>query len=190
MIPIQKYLQESFGLDEQHIAKFLAMATPFSSEKGHYMLKPTQTSNRAFFIEEGIVREFIRLPGKESTHWILDEGNWVYNMASYYTRNPSDCYLESVTATRGYYFRQKDLDKLVESSHIWSKVQVGIYRKYVMQMIYRDHLRSLETAKEKLDFFEQEQRSIQNYIKQEHIASFLHISRSQLNRVRRDRKQK
>jgi|GEM_PF-1042422 CRP-like cAMP-binding protein len=187
MISIQHYLKETFGLDEQHIADFLAMANPFTTEKGHYMLKPKQTSNRAFFIEEGIVREFERLPKKENTHWILDEGNWLYNMPSYYTQNPADCYLGAITNTRGYYFLQRDLDKLVEESHVWSKLQVGIYRKYVMQMIYRDRLRSLETALQQLEFFEEQQPSIQNYIKQEHIASYLHISKSQLARIRAKR---
>jgi CRP-like cAMP-binding protein len=189
MISIYQYLKETFILDDQQIADFLAMGKPFSTEKGHYLLKPTQTSNRVFFIEEGIVREFERLPKKEHTRWILDEGNWLYNMLSYYTQNPADCYLEAITDAKGYYFRLEDIDRLVEESHVWSKVQVGIYRKHFMQMIYRDRLRSLETVEEKLEFFEEQQRSIQNYIKQEHIASFLHVSKSQLSRVRSKRTQ-
>ena len=181
---LSDYLKSHFNLNKEQVTAFLKLGKPFSVEKGHYLLKPRQTSNRAFFIETGIVREFERLPNKEKTTWILGEDNFLYNMPSYYTQDPADCYLQALADATGYYFLQTDLEHLVEESHLWALVRVKIYREYILRLIYRNELHRISKVEDKLAFFEKNQPDIQNKIKQEHIASYINTSMSQLSRVR------
>jgi CRP-like cAMP-binding protein len=109
-------------------------------------------------------------------------------MPSYYTSNPANCYFQALTDANGYYFMQSDLERLVKESHNWSIAQTDIYRKYLLQMIYRNELHLLKGAVNRLAFFEKYQPNIQDRIKLKNIASFLNITQVQLSRVRNERK--
>jgi CRP-like cAMP-binding protein len=188
MILLKQYLDTQFDLSQDETDKFLSIGHKFEAEQGHYLLKSEQVSNRVFFVQEGIIREFEKEGYKEKTSWILSEGNWLYNMPSYYTSNPANCYLQALTDANGYYFMQSNLERLVKESHNWAIAQTDIYRKYLLQMIYRNELHRLKGAANRLAFFEKYQPNIQNRIKLKDIASFLNITQVQLSRVRNERK--
>ncbi|MFB0947343.1 MAG: hypothetical protein QMB24_14555 [Spirosomataceae bacterium] len=185
---LKQYLRTRFDLPESEINNFLSIGKEFQAEENHYILKPEHISNRIFFVEEGIIREFEKTSDSEKTTWILGENNWLYNMPSYYKNDTAKCYLQALINTKGYYFLKSDIEQLVQESHLWAITQTKVYQQYLLQMIYRNELHRLKNAAEKLVFFEKHQPNVQNRIKLKHVASYLNITQVQLSRVRKARK--
>lgn len=46
--------------------------------------------NSVYFVEKGVARTFYYKDGKDVTHWIATEGDFVGSMASFFMRTPSN----------------------------------------------------------------------------------------------------
>ena len=186
---IKDYLFKRLHVRPEIVDELLSLGHPFFMKEGQRLLQKGEVSNRVYFIERGIVREYEGLIGNpkkddEDTTWILGAGEWIYNVESYQTGEPSEVYIQALTTTSGMYFDRNDLDGLVQKSHEWSLIQNKIYRRYFVRQERRNKLHRTKDGQERLDLFYEQHPELNGQVKLKYIASYLNMTQSQLSRIR------
>jgi hypothetical protein len=120
----------------------------------------------------------------KDTNWILGAGEWIYNVESYQTGEPSEVYIQALENTTGIYFKRKDLDELVHKSHEWSLNQNKIYRHHFIRQEKRNKLHRTKNGQHRLSLFNKQHPELQGRVKLKYIASYLNMTQSQLSRLR------
>jgi len=174
------------------IKKIRSAFVPFSFDANTFLLQKGEISDKIFFIESGILREFsfpdadagADADEKVQTHWILGENEWIYQVESYILEKPSSCYIQALTKLSGFYLSKKNLQVLVLEIPSLSMVMLNIYEKYLLQLEYRNSFHRIKNAEKRLEVFEKTQPNLQNRIAGKVLASYVNISPEQLSRLR------
>jgi CRP-like cAMP-binding protein len=154
--------------------------------KKHLLLQPGEIAKRLYFIQCGLVRAyFIDELGKECTTWFMQSGNMVYPSYSFITQKPSyeyvevlqDCKLQSLSwqQVNSYFADFK------EANHLG---RIITQKHYLMSEQTAFLLRT-STSEHRYELLLQQHPKIEQHITQNHIASYLGISRETLSRIRR-----
>ncbi|MFD2787321.1 Crp/Fnr family transcriptional regulator [Hymenobacter rubripertinctus] len=64
------------------------------------LLEPGSVAQRLYFLETGLVRGFYLKDGKEVTSWFMPEGHFVISILSFFSRQPSHEYLQTLAECR------------------------------------------------------------------------------------------
>ena len=180
---------------DTEIKKICSAFVPFSFEANALLLQKGEISDKIFFIESGILREF-SFPDEDpdadekvQTHWILGENEWIYQVESYILEKPSSCYIQALTKLNGFYLSKKNLQVLVLEIPSLSIVILNIYEKYLLQLEYRNSFHRIKNAEKRLEVFEKIHPNLLNCVAGKILASYLNISPEQLSRIRSKRSQ-
>lgn len=92
-----KYFLEIQPLLENEIAAIDETMVIKHFEKGTVLLKEGQTSTEAYFILEGIIRQYCLIEGEEKTTDFFVDGQWVVSLNTINLNSPSKHYLECCT---------------------------------------------------------------------------------------------
>jgi CRP/FNR family transcriptional regulator, anaerobic regulatory protein len=182
---------------ETEIKKIRSAFVPFSFEANALLLQKGEISDKIFFIESGILREFsfsdadadADADEKVQTHWILGENEWIYQVESYILEKPASCYIQALTKLSGFYLSKKNLQVLVSEIPSLSIVILNIYEKYLLQLEYRNSFHRIKNAEKRLEVFEKMHPNLLNRVAGKILASYLNISPEQLSRIRAKRSQ-
>ncbi len=178
---------------ETEIKKIRSAFVPFSFEANALLLQKGEISDKIFFIESGILREFsfsdADADEKVQTHWILGENEWIYQVESYIIEKPASCYIQALTKLSGFYLSKKNLQVLVSEIPSLSIVILNIYEKYLLQLEYRNSFHRIKNAEKRLEVFEKMHPNLLNRVAGKILASYLNISPEQLSRIRAKRSQ-
>ena len=190
-------LIRSFNIfTDTEIKKIRSAFVPFSFEANALLLQKGEISDKIFFIESGILREFsfsdadADADEKVQTHWILGKNEWIYQVESYILEKPASCYIQALTKLSGFYLSKKNLQGLVLEIPSLSMVMLNIYEKYLLQLEYRNSFHRIKNAEKRLEVFEKTQPNLQNRIAGKVLASYINISPEQLSRLRGKRTRK
>lgn len=187
---LKDYFTKKLAVRPEIIDDFLQLGNEFSLQARHRLLQKGEVSQRVYFIESGILREYEHSlgdsdEGEEDTTWILGAGEWIYNVESYQTGVPSELYIQAVEATTGIYFERSSLDSLVQNSLEWSLIQNKIYRNYFVRQERRNKLHRTKDGQDRLNLFYRQHPELHGRVKLKYIASYLNMTQSQLSRLRR-----
>ena len=69
-------------------------------KKGDYFLRSGEHCTRLSFIEDGILRIFVKLPDTEVTQWVSTRESFVTDFDAFFYRNPSFRDIQALTDTR------------------------------------------------------------------------------------------
>ena len=184
---------------ETEIKKIRSDFVPFSFEANALLLQKGEISDKIFFIESGILREFSFTDAdadadadadeKVQTHWILGENEWIYQVESYILEKPASCHIQALTKLSGFYLSKKNLQALVLEIPSLSMVMLNIYEKYLLQLEYRNSFHRIKNAEKRLEVFEKIHPNLLNRVAGKILASYLNISPEQLSRIRARRSQ-
>jgi CRP/FNR family transcriptional regulator, anaerobic regulatory protein len=182
---------------ETEIKKIRSAFVPFSFEANALLLQKGEISDKIFFIESGILREFsfsdadadADADEKVQTHWILGENEWIYQVESYILEKPASCYIQALTKLSGFYLSKKNLQVLVLEIPSLSMVMLNIYEKYLLQLEYRNSFHRIKNAEKRLEVFGKIHPNLLNRVAGKILASYLSISPEQLSRIRSKRSQ-
>lgn len=192
-IKLEDYLANQLQIEPALVKDLVAIGNTFSMNPKERLLQKGFKSSRVYFIEQGVVREYEDIQCnnkiKEKTTWIVAEGQWVYNIESHQTGQPSAYHLQALEPTTGYFFHRRDLDKLIES-YEWLFIQNQIYLSYVVRERRINRLLRVNDGYARLQLFEQMYPELRGRVELQHIASYLNMTPTQLSRLRRLRKHK
>ena len=191
IVPFTPFLKNFNLFTEAEISKIQNSFSPISFEEQDIMLHEGEISDRILYVTEGVLREFSydkAEPESTLTHWILGEGEWVYQVKSYVTEQPSACYLQALTPLTALFIRKETVKALLETIPNLAFVIITIYERYLLQLENRNAFHRIKNAEQRLEVFEKTQPGLSNRVTGKLLASYLNVSPQQLSRIRSDRR--
>lgn len=152
--------------------------------KGELLVRDGKTCRHLYFLEQGALRGFYNLDGREITHWFAFEQDFVTSFHSFITQQPAveniqlmeGCVLWAISKERLSYLMQefREVERLVRIA----------YEKYYIRLEERFVNAQFKTATERY----QEMLTLSPHILKRAplgaVASYLGISQETLSRIR------
>jgi len=196
---LKDYINSFIPLDEEDWMEMMSLFKPYSYNKGDFIYGSSEIPAEINFIVKGVVRSFkMEEDGKDFTwafyylnnevmkHRMISDV-CVVDYASFLRNESAELAFEVMEDCTVMTITKKDLFKLYESDDKWQ-----MFARKVAEDAYcatRDRTLTLLTknAKERLEILQEYFPDIFKRVSQQHIASYLGITRQSLNRLRRDK---
>ncbi len=168
----------------QSILKLLSLSTAsmlrkVSYPKGHILLQPGDLSDKIWWVEEGLVREyFVPEEGREVTTQIAAADMLIYAPLSYLNSAPVTTVIEVI---------EKCQVMTIKRSHITPAFLGALLERTVLQAEKRFEILQLKRPDQRLEAFERLYPELCNRIPLYYVASLLNITPQTLSRIRSGR---
>lgn len=156
-------------------------------KKNEFLLKQGEISDKIFFIESGVVREYFNSESESEkviTYWILPENEWIYQVESFELQTPSNSHIRAETKVQARSISKVMFEQLINKNEELSPCVLKIYRKYLLQLEYRNRMHQLRKVEERLNYFDQMHPGLSQKVPLYMIASYLNTTATNLSRVR------
>ena len=137
-----------------------------------------------YFLEQGALRGFYNLDGKEITHWFAFAPEFVTSFHSFITRQPA---VESIQLLEGsilWAISKENVTRLMNSYHEIERLVRIAYEGYYIRLEERFVNEQFKTAAERYQNFLQQTPHILERVPLGYIASYLGITQETLSRIR------
>jgi CRP-like cAMP-binding protein len=186
-----EYFQQNHNLPTELLQNIDTLFEKISFEPNEFLLKEGEISDKIYFVESGILREFSYIESESViTHWILTDSEWIYQVESFELGIKSKSNIQAVTKTKARYIKKAAFEALAISGLEVLLQILKIYRNYLLQLEFRNRLHQLRKVEDRLAMFEALQPGLVNQVPQWMIASFLNTTPSHLSKVRSKRRLK
>ncbi|WP_020594856.1 Crp/Fnr family transcriptional regulator [Spirosoma panaciterrae] len=153
----------------------------------HWLLQPNQVSDRLYFVETGLVRGYYLKDGREVTSWFMREGDFLMSIASFYTRQPTQEYVELLETSTLWSITYLQLQQLYRQFPEFNVVGRLLTEKYYVLSELRTQNLRMQTAPERYQQLLKDFPDIFGRVPLKYIASHLGISPETLSRLRGQR---
>ena len=182
---LKEYLLNHIQLPESFLDILNSKFKKATFEKGEFLLKKGEISDKIYFVAFGVLREFSFLePESEITLGLISDQEWIYQVESFEMGIPSKTNIQVVEKAKLFYIKKEVLELLLAQHHEVALIFLKIYQKYLVQLETRIHLLQLRNVEDRLALFMQVQPNIQQAVPQKMIASYLNTTASNLSKVR------
>jgi CRP-like cAMP-binding protein len=199
MHKLKNYINSFIPLKEENWMEMMMLFKSYSYKKGEFIYGSSDVPAEVNFIVKGVVRSFkMEEDGKDFTwafYYLNDEvmehrmiaDVCVVDYASFLRNESAELAFEVMEDCTVMTITKKDLFKLYESDDKWQ-----MFARKIAEDAYcatRDRTLTLLTknAKERLEILENYFPDIFRRVSQQHIASYLGITRQSLSRLRREK---
>ena len=178
------HIKQYINLSEKAENDIKKLALRESIEKGYEILAEGKTCKRIYFIEEGTIRTFFFLKGKDITHWVYPNNSMVTSWYSYIMGSPSSEYLEATEDSVIISLSYDDWQFLFNKHPELERFMRNIMETQIATLddFYKGYY--FLSAKEKYELLINNYPSIVQRANLGHIASMLGISQETLSRIR------
>ena len=200
MYKLKNYINSFIALSEEDWMEMMGLFKSYSYKKGEFIYGSSDVPAEVNFIVKGVVRSFkMEEDGRDFTwafYYLNDEvmehrmisDVCVVDYASFLRNESAELAFEVMEDCTVMTITKKDLFELYASDDKWQ-----MFARKIAEDAYcatRDRTLTLLTksAKERLEILEAYFPDIFKRVSQQHISSYLGITRQSLNRLRKDRK--
>jgi len=200
MYKLKNYINSFIALSEEDWMEMMGLFKSYSYKKGEFIYGSSDIPAEVNFIVKGVVRSFkMEEDGRDFTwafYYLNDEvmehrmisDVCVVDYASFLRNESAELAFEVMEDCTVMTITKKDLFELYASDDKWQ-----MFARKIAEDAYcatRDRTLTLLTksAKERLEILEAYFPDIFKRVSQQHISSYLGITRQSLNRLRKDRK--
>ena len=200
MYKLKNYINSFIALNEEDWMEMMMLFKSYSYKKGEFIYGSSDIPAEVNFIVKGVVRSFkMEEDGKDFTwafYYLNDEvmehrmisDVCVVDYASFLRNESAELAFEVMEDCTVMTITKKDLFELYASDDKWQ-----IFARKIAEDAYcatRDRTLTLlaKSAKERLEILEVYFPDIFKRVSQQHISSYLGITRQSLNRLRKDKK--
>ncbi len=180
-----KHFSKIHALTDEEISAIDETMSSKQYKKGTVLLKEGQTSTEAYFVLEGVIRQYYIIDGEEKTTDFFSDEQWVVSLNSIHVNSPSTHYLECCT----------DCIVLVGNSEkgeeLFTKYpNLGLISRKLMENVFAEQQAKIEAftintpliryqnlLKSRPDLFQR--------IPQYQIASYIGVTAESLSRIRK-----
>ena len=152
--------------------------------KNEFLLKEHKTCRHLYFLQQGALRGFYNLDGKEITHWFGFENDFVTSFHSFTTQQPS---VENIQLLEGcvlWAISKDTLTGLFNRYHEIERLMRIAYEKYYIRLEERYVNAQFKTAAERYENLLLQSPHIIERVPLSYVSSYLGISQETLSRVR------
>lgn len=152
--------------------------------KNDYLVREGQICRHLFFLQQGVLRGFYNLNGKEITHWFAFEDDFVTSFHSFISQQPA---LENIQLLEGsilWSISKDNLNSLMNTYHELERLVRIAYEKYYLKLEDRFVNAQFKTATERYQNLMRQTPHILERVPLGYIASYLGISQETLSRIR------
>ncbi len=143
-----------------------------------------RTCRHLYFLEQGALRGFYNLDGKEITHWFGFENDFVTSFHSFSTQQPAVENIQLLEGSILWAISKEKLMQLLHEYHELERVLRIAYEKYYIRLEERFVNAHFKTATERYQSLLEQAPHIIERVPLGVIASFLGISQETLSRIR------
>lgn len=152
--------------------------------KNEFLVKEGKTCRHLYFLEQGAIRGYYLLDGKEITYWFGFENDFVTSFHSFITEKPA---LENIQLLEGsvlWSISKEKLTCLFNQYHEIERLVRIAYEKYYLRLEERFVNAQFKSAAELYESLLQRTPHILERVNLGMIASYLGISQETLSRIR------
>ena len=183
-------LQEVFdgtSFSEDELNTIGALLKRIDLKKGDFLLQPGQTVRYTHYVYQGCLRSyFIDESGKDHTLQFAIKDWWISDYTALFSGDQALMTIACIQDTTLYRLSRKNMEQLYVDIPAFET----FFRKKLEKRMEAFHRRTLEnlalTAKERYLSFINTYPSIEQQVKNYHIASYLGITTESLSRVRKE----
>ena len=181
----RKTLRELKKLDAEAFNSFTSSLQDGSCLKGKHLLRSMNVCDSIFFLDTGIIREYITTKDKEYNIWFSFEGDIACDMQSMLSNSRSNINIECLTDVTYRSIKRKAIIELASRNHTIETV----YRKLLEASLVKIENRSIRMqtldAKSHYQYLLLHHPRFISDISLTHLASYLGITKESLSRIRR-----
>lgn len=152
--------------------------------KNDFLLKEGNRCRHLYFVEQGALRGFYNLDGKEITHWFGFENDFVTSFHSFITGEAAVENIQLLESCTLWAISKEQLTGLLDHHPDIEKLVRVTYEKYYIRLEERYVNAQFKTATERYENLLQETAHILERVPLGYIASYLGISQETLSRIR------
>jgi CRP-like cAMP-binding protein len=142
-----------------------------------FLLKEGETCNYLYFINKGVVRNYIIGNGnKEIVYRIADDGNWISSINSFHNQTAGYFNLEVLEDSEIVQLSHANYEKLLRESPKTERFFRLLAFHFLIESIERTTDDQKLTAEEKFLKFTSNYPGLSNRISQKHIASYIGVT--------------
>ncbi len=153
-------------------------------DKNELLLREGSICRHLYFLEQGAVRGFYILDGKEITHWFGFENDFVTSFHSFITGQASVENIQLLEDCILWRIAKPDLENLYNDYHEIERLVRIAYEKYYIRLEERYVNAQFKSAKERYEQVLEQSPHILERVSLGNIASYLGISQETLSRIR------
>lgn len=152
--------------------------------KNDYLLVEGKICRHLYFLQQGALRGFYTLDGKEITHWFGFDNDFVTSFHSFITLEPAVENIQLVEGSILWSISKDTLSGLFNQYHEIERLVRIVQEKYYIRLEERFVNAQFKTAAERYENLLQQTPHILERVSLGHIASYLGISQETLSRIR------
>ena len=185
MIALENYLHENFNLNKDEARFMTSVFKQETIKKGEYFLHSGAVGSRLSFIQEGILRIYVKLSDREVTQWISTRESFVTDFDSFFYQNPSQRDIQALADTILLtidYAQYQSLQKKIPAWNEFERLFIGKCFIFMESRVF--DLISL-SAEERYKRLFQHNRELYNQVPLQYLASMLGMTPETFSRIRR-----
>jgi CRP-like cAMP-binding protein len=148
------------------------------------LVREGTTCRHLYFLEQGALRGYYHLEGKEVTHWFAFENDFVTSLHSFITGHPAVENLQLLEGSILWAISREKLSGLMDRFHEIERLVRIVYEKYYLRLEERYVNAQFKTAAERYAGLLEQSPQIIQRAPLGAVASFLGISPETLSRIR------
>ena len=152
--------------------------------KNEYLLTEGKICHHLFFLQQGALRGFYRLDGKDITHWFGFEKDFVTSFHSFITQKPAVENIQLLEGSVLWSISRDTLTRLFNQHQDIERLVRIAYEKYYIRLEERFVNAQFKTATERYENLVRQTPHIIDRVPLGFIASYLGISQETLSRIR------
>jgi CRP-like cAMP-binding protein len=177
-------MKENFRTETKEWEQFMYLFKQEEVPAKTVLLRESDVSKRAFYIENGCVRAWFNNDGKDITFQFFFEGQGVSSIESFRTNQPSLFTIETIEPCILRSISKKDFQAILESSPIIrQQIEEHTFQRLIFyQKLFLSRIKD-NPEKRYRELLEKNPEILQR-VPQHYIASFLGITSVSLSRIR------
>ena len=152
--------------------------------KNELLLAEGKICRHLYFLEQGALRGFYNLDGKEITYWFAFEEDFVTSFHSFTTQQPAVENIQLLEGSILWSISKETLTDLFNRFHEIERLVRIAYEKYYIRLEERFVNAQFKTAAERYEQLLQQTPHILERVPLGQVASYLGISQETLSRIR------
>jgi len=180
------YIQKWVDISEAEEKMILDAFEPIAIKKRKDLLAAGEVCRYVYFITSGAIRSYhVDEKGVEHIFQLRLENSWISDLESFFSRKPSNYYIESIEESTLLRISYERLEALYDEVPKLERYFRILFQRAYINALQRLNSTMWDTAEERYNEMIRENCTILQRVPQTYIASYLGITPESLSRIRK-----